>query len=657
MAKCKTKQEALIAVQKDGKFLAEVDARFQDDEDVVQTALKHGGRLVNASVRLQHDPACLLCEARNGDGFEFNIDKALFCCKRDASLCDKFNLLYGKSDEFQIEMCLAHGNKYISPIQKYNAMATEELRVALVTYRKHQLEVARKIYIKGYDSNYIHNHEELFVVAGHSSLQWGAVALREEGKPFAKIVDHYPNQILQTKKLIEYYCSEGTSGSYPERLINSLLTILGVDFAREKTFPWSTGVIDDAGHSSTKRYDFYIPALSAIIEVHGSQHYDGGFENLGGRSLKEEQENDRQKEKLAKANGIKHYIILNALSSTLSYIKESILSNNDFTSLFDLTNVKWEEVEAGTVIRVKTDIRFPLYEEMEVRCNQWVEVIREALSQDDEIALSSKQETRKKYISKELRERVKGAYPSARGLYPHQLTMLMEAHKYQYPFGKQAIPSTWYYDYGIGDVTVFYQQLIDKGFLESGDIRSAVDHATVPVIKRILSEHGFPTKGRKSELIALLLEKIPYDELDVLFPERYLRLTKLGEQELSENAYILLQNKYGLSEWSLNRLVYAFPDKDLEVLLADVTRFPQRYSQFLIKEDMEAMLIAGNVQPNLKITSGTGMFTSPIILRMSTEENLLSKGKPVEIKTTSSHTATDASNSIVGRLLRLFSKK
>ena len=153
MARYKTKQEALIAVQKDGKLLAEVDARFQDDEDVVQTALKHGGKLVNASVRLQHDPEFLLCEAHHGDGFEFNIDKALFCARRDLSLCKKYEILYKNSDEFQIEMRLAHGKKYVSTIPKYNAMTVDELHAALLAYRKQQLEVARRIYTKGYDSD------------------------------------------------------------------------------------------------------------------------------------------------------------------------------------------------------------------------------------------------------------------------------------------------------------------------------------------------------------------------------------------------------------------------------------------------------------------------------------------------------------------------
>ena len=53
-------------------------------------------------------------------------------------------------------------------------------------------------------------------------------------------------------------------------------------------------------------YDFYIPELEAIIEVHGSQHYGQGFEKVGGRTLEEEQINDRLKEDLAKQNGIKH---------------------------------------------------------------------------------------------------------------------------------------------------------------------------------------------------------------------------------------------------------------------------------------------------------------------------------------------------------------
>ena len=84
-----------------------------------------------------------------------------------------------------------------------------------------------------------------------------------------------------------YNCSTcGQKASLGERYIKALLNILNVEFKHEYSPMWSNG----------KRYDFYLYEYNVIIEVHGSQHYDGGFSRMKkGRTLKEEQENDRYK--------------------------------------------------------------------------------------------------------------------------------------------------------------------------------------------------------------------------------------------------------------------------------------------------------------------------------------------------------------------------
>ena len=385
--------------------------------------------------------------------------------------------------------------------------------------------------------------------------------------------------------------------------MNSLLTILGVDFAREQTFPWSKNVIGEDGKNSSKRYDFYIPSMSAIIEVHGSQHYGGGFEYLGGRSLEEEQANDKQKEQLAKANGIKHYIVINALSSTLSFIKESILASTEFTSLFDLSGIDWDVVEAGTVTKVKTDVSFPLYESMASRSAAWVDVIKSSLIKSDYIALESTKRKIENTVSPELQENIKNAFPTANGLYPHELLMLKEAHYYRYPLGEKHIPGKWYYDYGIGDVSVYFEKLLQNGFLAVGDLRSAVEHSTVPVIKRVLIEHGLPTKGKKAELVELLLSSVPHDVLEPLFPERYLELTESGRKELDDTPYILTKNSYGLSIWSLNRIANAFPNDDIDYILEQYNSNPRRFLKYLTEDDRQMLGITYTEHPLVQKTS------------------------------------------------------
>ena len=469
-------------------------------------------------------------------------------------------------------------------------MSQTELNEHLVLYRKSQIEDARNIYKQGYDSEYIQENLDFEIVAGHSALQWGAVALREEGKPFSEIVNHYPNQMNYMHNQIKDYCSESLSGSYPERLMNSLLRLLNVDFAREQTFVWSTDVVDENGHSSTKRYDFYIPATSTIIEVHGAQHYEGGFEYLGGRTLEEEKANDLQKERIARENGIEHYIVINALSSTLPYIRESILSNTEFNRLFNVKDVDWTAVEDGTVAKVKTDVTFPLYEEMCARCEAWTKVIKDSLLPDDYIALPSIKQDLKGTVNPKLINNINDSFPSKNGLYPHEILILNEAPRYHLPLGEQFVPGKWYYDYDVNDIEPYLEMLIEKGFLTTGDLRLSISHSTVPEIKRVMTEYNLSTKGKKDELIERLIEAVDEKELLIKFPDKYLQYTELGKRELEENKYLFVpQHGTHLSVWTLNRIVNGFPAYDIETMLDEYEKNPRRFLKYLSKEEIELL--------------------------------------------------------------------
>ncbi len=123
-------------------------------------------------------------------------------------------------------------------------------------------------------------------------------------------------------------CSDGLS--YSEKFMRELLNQLNQYYIPEYTPKWS----------DQKRYDVYLPDRNIIIEVNGIQHYGAGFEYLGGRSLKEEVENDKNKERLAIKNGISNYITIDCRESSLSYIKNSVL-NSKFSNIFDLSNVNW----------------------------------------------------------------------------------------------------------------------------------------------------------------------------------------------------------------------------------------------------------------------------------------------------------------------------
>lgn len=146
---------------------------------------------------------------------------------------------------------------------------------------------------------------------------------------------------IKNKRIADVYsrgvrcpkCSDGVS--YPEKFMFNVLTQLNIQFETQKIFNWS----------NNKRYDFYIPSLRCIIEVHGGQHYfDSKFKYSGRRTLQEEQENDRLKERLAIFNGTQHYIVIDARESSLSHIKDSI-SESELKKLFELEKVNWSECD------------------------------------------------------------------------------------------------------------------------------------------------------------------------------------------------------------------------------------------------------------------------------------------------------------------------
>lgn len=137
----------------------------------------------------------------------------------------------------------------------------------------------------------------------------------------------------------------GDNVPIPEKIVFNILKILK-----------ESGHIGDFKTQLTKidykwcfkyKYDFYINDFNIIIETHGMQHYDRGFERIKSdkqqaRTIEEEQENDRIKKELALSNGIKeeNYIIIDCRYSELDFIKQNIL-NSRLNEIFDLSNIDW----------------------------------------------------------------------------------------------------------------------------------------------------------------------------------------------------------------------------------------------------------------------------------------------------------------------------
>lgn len=114
--------------------------------------------------------------------------------------------------------------------------------------------------------------------------------------------------------------------SFGEKMMYLLLKLNNIKFKYDQTTKFS----------NNKRYDFIIEDCRMIIETHGRQHSeDTGFSKMDGRTLEEEQENDRYKEELARENGVEHYIAIDTRYDDFEYVKNNII-NSELMSLLQL---------------------------------------------------------------------------------------------------------------------------------------------------------------------------------------------------------------------------------------------------------------------------------------------------------------------------------
>lgn len=153
------------------------------------------------------------------------------------------------------------------------------------------------------------------------------------------------NQVRKPTSINQLYynhscgCKCDTSISFPERVMYNILEESGIDFIH--TFSRK-----DMGWCERYRYDFYLPDFNCIIETHGLQHYGHGFEKVNGKTLKEEQENDKNKKLLALSNGIKYYYEIDCRYSDLDWILNSCVNSGLFTFL----NVQVDNLDKNQIV-------------------------------------------------------------------------------------------------------------------------------------------------------------------------------------------------------------------------------------------------------------------------------------------------------------------
>lgn len=148
-------------------------------------------------------------------------------------------------------------------------------------------------------------------------------------------------------------------------------------------------------------------------------------------------------------------------------------------------------------------------------------------------------------------ERVKSAIPSKHGLYPHEILMLDYADSYYTV--ENSFQGFWWYRYGVRNVADGLRSLVERGFLQIGDLQSAIEKENATVLKEELKKRGLKTSGKKADLVKRLLEEAPHEELNIRFSKRTYQLTDLGKQALAEESYVSYIHRHQLEDFGLYR--------------------------------------------------------------------------------------------------------
>ena len=118
-----------------------------------------------------------------------------------------------------------------------------------------------------------------------------------------------------------------------------------------------------------------------------------------------------------------------------------------------------------------------------------------------------------------LDSRIKSAYTSNNGLYPHEILMLHYAKTYKSQ--GNSFQSFWKWNYSVLDPQQVLDTLYKRGFVCYADASIALKNFTVSNLKEILEKKGEKASGKKDDLVKRVIETYSKDELESILPEKY----------------------------------------------------------------------------------------------------------------------------------------
>lgn len=100
------------------------------------------------------------------------------------------------------------------------------------------------------------------------------------------------------------------------------------------------------------------------------------------------------------------------------------------------------------------------------------------------------------------------------------------------------------YRFGICDPISYHKKVISEGYLVEAPVSIALKKLKVEQLKAILDNAGLPSKGKKDDLIARIME---YTDVASLGLEKYYVPSEKGMAHLKKYEYVFAVNNYGVS--------------------------------------------------------------------------------------------------------------
>lgn len=236
---------------------------------------------------------------------------------------------------------------------------------------------------------------------------------------------------------------------------------------------------------------------------------------------------------------------------------DCLLGVIDEIMTFDEALLKQAGMTKSNAASAKEDI-LKVYDAMIAQVGESDEADPSITEQPEEPSVTDEQP--KSVVSKDgivpLKTLLKVATPSKQGLYPHEILMLHYANTYKVG-GGNSFQNFWLYQYSVENPQTVLDSLLSRGFLTSGDLKSALERQKVIDLKTELQAIGEKTTGKKAELVERLLNSSSVDSLEAKYSERYYAITEAAAKELEDNEYVLyLHRTKRMSVWDMNYMLF-----------------------------------------------------------------------------------------------------